>query len=52
MLKHPGRCSPYSYGCHLDGTSDQLIKTRNGTREPDGVEGRIQQNLDRRTCAR
>lgn len=42
----------YSYGYYIDGHSDQLIKTWNGTKEPDGVESKIEQKLKPSTCAR
>ncbi|WP_416984928.1 hypothetical protein [Streptomyces sp. T028] len=42
----------YSYGYYIDGVSDQLIKTWNGTKEPDGVESKIEQRLNPSQCSR
>ncbi|MGW6906021.1 hypothetical protein [Streptomyces sp. NPDC054940] len=42
----------YSHGYYIDGTADQLVRTVNGGKEPDGVESKVQQKLDPKSCSR
>ncbi|WP_309235488.1 hypothetical protein [Streptomyces sp. TRM64462] len=40
----------YSYGYYIDGTSDQVVRTNGNHWEPDGIESKVLQRLDRRKC--